>query len=124
MIWRTAWADGAAAERSPPVPWAAVVVASIWGYGFTVLGALLALWSLWWIISAARTNIGEREAEVEAREVVAKGGSWADQNGSAPKPFTDAELAALAESLEPSDPADVGVDVRPAEPRKRRRRFG
>lgn len=101
-----------------------MVIASIWGYGFTVLGALLAVWSLWWIVSAARTNIGEREAEVEAREAVAKGGAWADQNGNAPKPFTDAELAQLAESLEAVDPAEAGIDVRPAEPRKRRRFLG
>ena len=65
-----------------------------------------------------------REAEVEARERVAKGGAWADQNGNAPKPFTDAELAQLAESLEAVDPAEAGIDVRPAEPRKRRRFLG
>ena len=98
----------------PPVPWATVVLANLWGTGFTVLGALLALWSLWWIVSAARTNIGEREAEVEARERVAQGGTWADQNGSAPKPFTDAEIARLSEALAPSDPAEAGIDARPA----------
>lgn len=101
-----------------------MVVASIYGIAFTVVGVMLALWSLWWIISAARTNIGEREAEVAAREHVAETGSWADQNGSAPKPFTDAELAQLAESLEPVDPAEVGIDVSPAPPAKKRRLFG
>ncbi len=99
-----------------------MVVASIWGTGFTILGATLALWSLWWIISAARTNIGEREAEVEAREAVGRGESWADQNGSAPRPFSDAEIRELSEALEPSDPAEAGVDVSPAPPEPKRRR--
>lgn len=98
-----------------------MVVASIWGTGFTILGALLALWSLWWIISAARTNIGEREAEVEAREAVGRGESWADQNGSAPRPFTDAEIQRLSDALAPSDPDEAGIDVSPAPEPKRRR---
>ena len=100
-----------------------MVVASIYGTAFVITGALLALWSLWWIISAARTNIGEREAEVEAREAVARGESWADQNGSAPKPFTDAEIAELSAALEPSDPAEAGIDVSPA-PKQHKGRFG
>lgn len=100
-----------------------MVVASIYGTAFVVVGSLLALWSLWWIISAARTNIGEREAEVEAREAVGRGEAWADQNGSAPKPFTDAEIAQLSDSLAAQDPSDAGIDVRPAPPKPKGRRF-
>lgn len=99
-----------------------MVVASYWGTGFTIVGASLALWSLWWIISAARTNIGEREAEVAAREAVGRGESWADQNGSAPKPFTDAEIARLAASQQPQTLEDAGVDASPAPKSKRRSR--
>ncbi|MBJ7471145.1 MAG: hypothetical protein JHD16_07575 [Solirubrobacteraceae bacterium] len=100
-----------------------MIIASIYGTAFVIVGALLALWSLWWIISAARTNIGEREAEVAAREAVGRGEAWADQNGSAPKPFSDAEIAELSESLAPQSPEDAGIDVRPAPPKPKGRRF-
>lgn len=98
-----------------------MVVASIYGTAFIVVGIALALWSLWWIIAAARTNIDEREAEVAAREAVGRGEAWADQNGSAPQPFSDEEIAELAASLEPVDPADAGIDVRRAPDPKGRR---
>lgn len=97
-----------------------MVVASIYGTAFIAVSIVLALWSLWWIISGARTNIDEREAEVEAREAVARGEGWADQNGSALRPFTDAEIAELSAALEPQDPAEAGIDVRPAPKRERR----
>lgn len=95
-----------------------MVVASIYGTSFIVLGSLAALWSLWKLIQAAATNPADREAEVEARQRVAEGGSWADENGSAPAPFTDAEIAQLSASLAPETPEEAGVDVSAKPPEK------
>jgi hypothetical protein len=99
-----------------------VIVASIYGTGFIVVGTLLAFWSLWWIIKAAWTNPSEREAEDEARAAVARGEGWADESGSGRKPFSDVEMQALSDALAPEDPGAAGVDVRPRDddPRKKR----
>ncbi len=99
-----------------------MIIAGIYGTSFVVVASILALWSLWWIIKAAKTNPSEREAEDEARERVARGEGWADENGSARVPFTDAEIAELSASLSPEDPADAGIDARP-KPDAPKRRF-
>jgi hypothetical protein len=99
-----------------------VIVASIYGTAFIVVGTLLAFWSLWWIIKAAMTNPSEREAEDEARAAVARGEGWADENGSARQPFTDAEIKTLSDALAAEDPTEAGVDVRPREDDSRKRR--
>lgn len=106
---------------APPVPYAAVVVGNIIGNAFILVAVAGAIWSLWWIVRGSLTNVDERSAEVEARQRVAEGGHW--DEGPRPEPFTDEELARLSEALEPSDPAEVGVDVRPAPPEPRRRLF-
>lgn len=99
-----------------------MVLAGVLSTGFTIIAALLAVWSLWWIVSAARTNPGEREAEVEARDRVARGEGWDPDDGlPTPQAFTDAELLALSDALAPQTPEEAGVDVRPAPPAKRRR---
>lgn len=99
-------------------------MASVLATAFTVIAALLAIWSLWWIVNAARTNPGEREAEVQARDRVARGEGWAQDDGlPAPQAFTDDELRHLSEALAPQRPEDVGVDARPA-PKRRARRLG
>ncbi|MDQ8044946.1 MAG: hypothetical protein AAGC46_18465 [Solirubrobacteraceae bacterium] len=89
-----------------------MILASIYGTGFIVLGALLALWSLWWIVKAAMTDPVERTAEDEARAAVGRGEGWPDERGRPRKAFTDEEIARLSEALEPSDPDEVGVEVR------------
>jgi hypothetical protein len=96
-----------------------VVVGSLIGNGFILLSVVLAIWSLWWIVRGSLTNIEERSAEDEARQRVAEGGTWGD--GPQPKPFSDAELTRLSDALAPSDPAEVGVDVRPRPPEPKRR---
>lgn len=91
---------------------APVIIAGIYGTGFVAIASVLALWSLWWIIKAAKTNPSEREAEDEARARVARGEGW-DEHGTAPVPFSDGEIADLSAALAPEDPAEAGVDVRP-----------
>jgi hypothetical protein len=97
----------------------AVVVANLIGNAFTLLAALLAVWSLWWIVRGSLTNTGERNAEDEARQRVAEGGTWGE--GPQPVPFTDEELHRLSDALAPSDPAEAGVETRPRPPEPRRR---
>ena len=97
-----------------------VIVASIYGTGFLVVSGILAVWSLWWIIKAAKTNPDERQAEVDARARVAAGGSWTEGEAP-PRALTDAEIAALSESQMADDPAASGVDVKPRERPARRR---
>ncbi len=86
---------------------------------FIALSVVLAIWSLWWIVRGSLTNVDERTAEAEARKRVGEGGSWDD--GPAPEPFTDAELAALSEALRPSTLEEAGVEARPAPPEPKRR---
>lgn len=95
---------------------AAGVLATI----FTVVASLLALWSLWWFIKAAKTNPGEREAEVEARERVARGEGWEEGSGPTDVPCTDAELAKLSDALAAQSLEEAGIDARSAPPVKRR----
>lgn len=90
-----------------------MVIASIWGTVLVAIGAALALWSLWWIIQAARTNPSEREAEDEARAAVARGEGWADEGGAARVPFSDAEIADLSTALAPESLEEAGVEARP-----------
>lgn len=101
-----------------------VIVASIYGTGFIIIGALLALWSLWWIVKAAMTDPIERTAEDEARAAVGRGEGWPDERGPgrARKAFSDEEIARLSEALEPSDPAEAGVEVRELTDNEKRRR--
>jgi hypothetical protein len=119
--------EGAQAWRercSDSVP--PVIVASIYGTGFIVLGSLLALWSLWWIVKAALADPIERNAEDEARAAVGRGEGWPDERGPgrARKSFSDEEIARLSAALEPADPAEVGVEVREKTDREKRRDNG
>ncbi|MDO9356175.1 MAG: hypothetical protein Q7T55_20925, partial [Solirubrobacteraceae bacterium] len=75
-----------------------MVIAGIYGTAFVVVASLLALWSLWWIIKAAKSNPSEREAEDEARARVARGEGWGDEGVTAPAPFSDAEIAILSDA--------------------------
>ncbi|MBO9533908.1 MAG: hypothetical protein J7513_13135 [Solirubrobacteraceae bacterium] len=95
-----------------------MILASLIGNAFTLLAALLAIWSLWWIVRGSLTNTEERNAEDEARLRVAEGKGWGD--GPQPVPFSDEELARLSDALAPSDPAEAGIEVRPREPESRR----
>ncbi len=96
-----------------------MVLASLIGNAFIALSVVLAIWSLWWIVRGSLTNVDERTAEDEARQRVADGGSWDD--GPAPEPFSDAELAELSEALRPSTLEEAGVEARPAPPEPKRR---
>lgn len=96
-----------------------MVLAGLWSNLFLIATAVAALWSLWWIVRGALTNVSEREEEDAARARVAEGGGW-DPDGPAPRPFSDAELRELSEALEPQSLEEAGVSARPRE-RKRSR---
>lgn len=99
-----------------------MVVASIWSNAWLVVTGILALWSLSWLIRGSMTNIGEREAEVEARDRVAQGGAW-EEGGVPPRVLTDDEIHALADAQKPSTLEEAGVDAtRRDEPLSRRQR--
>lgn len=98
-----------------------MVIASIYGNVFLTVSGLLAIWSLWWIIKAARSNPSERNAEVEARERVAQGGGWADGDRQ-PRSLTDDEIAALSAAQAADEPAAASVDAQPRERRGRAHR--
>jgi hypothetical protein len=105
---------GASADcgrRSGSVP--RVVLGSIYGTAFIVLGSLLALWSLWWIVKAAMTNPAERDAEMEARARVARGEGWSEDGSPPPASFSDSEMAELSDALRAENPAEAGIDVTP-----------
>ena len=84
----------------------------------TASGAVLALWSLTWILRAQRSNPDERQQEVDARERVARGEGW--DGAEPPRGFTDAELRALAEAQRPMTLEEAGVVARPLAPVRRR----
>lgn len=100
-----------------------MVVAGIWSNAWLVVTGILALWSLTWLIRGSLTNVGEREAEVEARRRVAEGGAW-EEGQAPPRVLTDAEITALSEALKPSTLDEAGVEAtrRDDVPRRRRKR--
>lgn len=80
----------------------------------TAIGAVLAIWSITWIIRAQATDPKERREEADARARVARGEGW---NGPTPPPsFSDSELSALARALEPLTLEEAGVEARPRTP--------
>ena len=95
-----------------------MVVGGIIGNFLILIAVSLAIWSLWWIVKGSLTNTDERNAEVEARQRFVEDGHWAE--GPRPVPFTDDELARLSDALAPVDPAEAGIEARPAPPQKRR----
>lgn len=91
-----------------------------WTTIVTAIGAVLAVWSISWIVRAQRTGSDERREEQRARARVAEGQGW-----DGPKPpyaFSDAELAELALSQQPLTLEEAGVYGVPREPRPRRGR--
>lgn len=83
---------------------------STWSAIATAIGSILAVWSITWFIPAIRDNPGERNAEVAARDRVARGEGW--DGAAPPRTFSDAELARLAESQEPLTLKQAGVEAR------------
>lgn len=89
-----------------------------WTTIVTAIGAVLALWSITWIIKAQRTGSAERRLEDDARERVAGGQGW--DGPKPPRSFTDAELAALARAQQPLTLEQAGVEARPLPPTRRK----
>lgn len=87
----------------------------------TSVGAVLAIWSISWIVRAQRDNSGERIEEDEARARVAAGQGW---DGPLPPPsFSDDELAALSLAQTPLSLEEAGIVARPVEPKPKRSRW-
>lgn len=89
-----------------------------WTAIVTAIGAVLAIWSITWIVSAQRSGSGERRLEDDARARVAGGQGW--DGPKPPRAFSDAELAALARAQQPLTLEEAGVVARPLPPTRRR----
>lgn len=87
---------------------------STWTTIFTVVGAVLAVWSMSWIVRAQREGSNDRKLETVARARVASGEGW--DGPAPPRAFSDEELAALSRALEPMSLEEAGVIARPIEP--------
>lgn len=93
-----------------------------WTTIVTAIGAVLAVWSISWIVRAQRTGSDERSEEERARARVAQGQGW--DGPRPPHAFSDAELAALARAQAPLTLEEAGVYAVPRGPKSRRRRHG
>ena len=88
-----------------------------WTAVVTAIGAVLAIWSITWIVNAQRTGSAERRLEDDARARVADGQGW--DGPKPPQSFSDAELAALARAQQPLTLEQAGVVARPLPPTQR-----
>lgn len=99
-------------------------VAGLFDTAYLVVTGVLALWAISWLIKGSLTNVGERDAEVQARERIAQGGAWAEDE-LPPRALTDGEIDDLSGALRPSTLEEAGIDARPratAPSRRLRRR--